>query len=967
MKQKFLLLVCLFVAYFVNAQTWNGSISTDWNTAANWTPATIPIATSDVTIPGTANKPKLVNNITVNTFTMNLSSGLDFNGFTLISNGAFDINGATLTNSNGTTDISITLNGTGTLYIRQSVINDDIVINHSSTSGFYEGYQFPNTFNGNVTINSSAAGLLSLCYDTPSSFNGNLIINRTVAGVTEIFRAGAAAVTGNFSYANNAGGNTSINPLGIEKVSVAGTVNISATGAANPSFLMRWIQNSTSGGTISVQNSGMVDVNKDTLLLSAFNVSGFTGTGLDDFLQNQITGTVNISDDATNNGFIYFRGNIINGNASITVNSAAAIYEGYQYPGIYNGNTIFTCNNSALLSICYDTPSSFNGNLSINRTVAGTTEIFRAGAATVTGNFSYTNNAGGNTAINPIGIAKVPITGTVNISATGAANPDFSMRWIQNSTNGGTISVQNSGMVDVNKDTLLLSALNINGFISAGLDDFLQNQITGTVSISDVAANTGFIYFRGNIINGNTAITVNSTGGFYESYQYGNTYNGNLSLVINNGAVFFAYDNPTVFNQNFTINSASGISFTNNVIFGGSNNGAIEQSGTQPIIFPLMQMQKTGAGNLTLNSSVTVSNNLTFNGGNIISSIVNPLIFTDDAIYTGTSNTSHVTGPVVKTGNDVFTFPVGSPTSLNTVAITAPALATDKFSTQYFLASPASVGDTSLKDPDLKKLSNCEYWDIKRLTGTSAVTLTFGFGDPCSDGMANYINNPATIKIAHWTGSAWENLGNGGSTGAITGTVTTGAPVNSFSPFTFGSVDVAVNPLPVTLLSFNAAKCNNGICLLFNVENEINFARYEVEKSSDGTKFTQFKTVWASGNTAQTNYSAIDNQPFDGLNYYRLKMIDKDDRFTYSEVIKINNSKKYTIGVSPNPAADYMIITGAGDFRQIQIMDAAGKVLKLFNKNINNRYNLTGLAKGIYFVRLLSARENFTIKIVIKQ
>ncbi len=443
MKSKlFTLFLCLLFINVLHAQTWNGSVSTNWNTPANWTPATVPIAASNVTIPNSVNKPVLANNVTVNNFTMDAGSALNFNGFTLTSNGYFDINGATLNNSNIATDIVITLNGTSILYFRQNVVNDNIIINHNSTSGFYEAYQFPNTFNGNTTFVSNGTGGLFISYDNSSTYNGNVTITRTVAGISEIFRNGAVAVNGNFSYNNNAGGNTLIHQFGLAvKVPITGTVNITATGSGNPSFLMRLVKNNTTGGTISVQNSGLIDINTDTLMLTALNVNGYTGSGLDDFIQNQITGTVNISDDATNTNSHYFRGNTINGNTTITLNSVGGFLEGYQYPNTFNGNLTIDATGTGALYSSYDNNSTYNGNLAITRTGAGISEIFRNGAVAVNGNFSYNNNVGGNTLIHQFGLAlKVPITGTVNITATGSGNPSFLMRLVKNNTTGGTIS-----------------------------------------------------------------------------------------------------------------------------------------------------------------------------------------------------------------------------------------------------------------------------------------------------------------------------------------------------------------------------------------------------------------------------------------------------------------------------------------------------------------------------------------------
>jgi hypothetical protein len=979
MKRKFsTLFLSLLFANVLYAQTWNGSASTNWNTAANWTPATVPIATSDVIIPNTVNKPVLANNVTIDNFSMSLGSGLNFNGFALTSNGAFDVNGATLTNSNIATDIAITINGVGTLYFRQNIINDHIIINHNSASGFFEGYQFPNTFNGNttfnitgtgafyssydnasthngnVTVNRTVAGFTEIfrdgttnvtgnfsytntvggnstvnsqgtlkvpitgtvnitatgagnptfsmeriqnnttggtisvqnsgfvtfaydtlvvtalnvngytdgntdeflqnhitgtvnisdattntgshyfrrntingnttftlnsassflegyqfpntfngnttfniagtgafysSYDNASTYSGNITINRTVAGFTEIFRFGATTVTGNFSYTNNAGGNTTINNNGPIKVPITGTINISATGTGNPTFSMERVQNNTTGGTISVQNSGFVTFAYDTLLVTALNVNGYADGSIDDFLQNQITGTVNISDAATNTGAHYFRRNTINGNTTITINSTSAFYEAFQFPNTFNGNTIFNIAGTASVYTSYDNVSTYNGNVTVNRTVAGITEIFRVGAVAVTGNFSYTNNAGGATTINNNGPIKVPITGTVNITATGTGNPIFSMERVQNSTTGGTISVQNSGFVTFAYDTLLVTALNVNGCTDANTDDFLQNQITGTVNISDAVTNTGGYYFRRNTINGNTTITKNSADILYESYQGSNVYNGNLTLVRNNGTISFAYDNPSFVNQNLTLNSASGITFTDTVKFAGNTNATIEQLGIQPIILPKMQMQKTGGATLTLNDSLTISTKLNLVIGNIISSTLNQLKFLNDATQADASVTSHVIGPVTKVGDDIFTFPVGGPLTYNPIGMSAPVGITTRFSAEYKNQNPTSDGfNTSLKAGSFgaAAISKAAYWDVKRLEGVTNVTLTLGLG---TNPYEQYPVSLANLKVAHWNGAQWDDHGNAAPTGtAANGSINNSVAITSFSPFTLAGV-----------------------------------------------------------------------------------------------------------------------------------------------------------------------------------
>ena len=57
-------------------------------------------------------------------------------------------------------------------------------------------------------------------------------------------------------------------------------------------------------------------------------------------------------------------------------------------------------------------------------------------------------------------------------------------------------------------------------------------------------------------------------------------------------------------------------------------------------------------------------------------------------------------------------------------------------------------------------------------------------------------------------------------------------------------------------------------------------------------------------------------------------MIDKDGKFTYTNIVRVDFIKIYTITILPNPATNYVIITVADSFREIQILDATGKIIK---------------------------------------
>jgi len=189
------------------------------------------------------------------------------------------------------------------------------------------------------------------------------------------------------------------------------------------------------------------------------------------------------------------------------------------------------------------------------------------------------------------------------------------------------------------------------------------------------------------------------------------------------------------------------------------------------------------------------------------------------------------------------------------------------------------------------------------------------------------------------------------------------ASVSSFSTFYFAKNTFTL--LPLTLISFDGVKQDQKVKLTWLTENEQHVARFEIEKSVTGNNFTAIATIQAKANAAQNSYSINDDQPFYGFNYYRLKSIDKDGRFTYSPIIKIDFSKKYTINISPNPVRDYITITGASAFTQIQLIDVSGKIVQQFSKSVGNRYDVSGLGKGVYFIRMVGKEETITSKIII--
>ena len=679
-----------------------------------------------------------------------------------------------------------------------NIITGNSSFTNNGTNVFYDAdiANTANTYNGNTSFTATNSGDLNVSNGSASNFNGNLTVTRTVAGTTQFFNAGAA-ITGNFSYTNNtSGASTFGNTSASIATTIGGTVNIAANYTSNSAFAIFRLINQTPGGIINIQNSMGFNIQRDTLKVISFSVTGYTGAAFSYFYNNSITGNVTIADDATYGGGYYtvLYNNVITGTSSFTNNGTNVLYEAdvANTANTYNGNTTFTATNSGFLNVSNGSASNFNGNLTVTRTVAGTTQFFNAGAA-ITGNFSYTNNTSGASTFGSTNASiATTIGGTVNIAANYTSNNTFAIFRLINQTPGGTINIQNSTGFNIQKDTLKVISLSVTGYKAPAFSYFYNNSITGNVTIADDVTNGGGYYtvLYNNVITGNSSFTNNGSNILYDAdvANTGNKYIGNVTYARNgSGTITVAAGSIDEITQNLTLNSASGITL-GKIKFNGGTNGIIDQLGLQPININELTMEKSGTGKITLIDSVTVTNTATFTSGNIYTSAGNNLIFPDNISYTGASAASHVIGPVTKIGDDVFTFPIGGPVTLNAVTMSAPVGVTSKFRAEYKNQNPTIDGyNTNLKAGSFgaAAISNAAYWDVQRLSGSTNVTLTLGFGtNP-------YEQYPvlANLKVAHWNGAQWDDHGNGGTTGtAANGTVVNSVPITSFSPFTIAGV-----------------------------------------------------------------------------------------------------------------------------------------------------------------------------------
>lgn len=215
-------------------------------------------------------------------------------------------------------------------------------------------------------------------------------------------------------------------------------------------------------------------------------------------------------------------------------------------------------------------------------------------------------------------------------------------------------------------------------------------------------------------------------------------------------------------------------------------------------------------------------------------------------------------------------------------------------------------------------------------------------------------NTESGLSLLYSENANSNNWINGG------GTVNT---VNNYISTTFLSVPVmrvtasGTSPLPVTLLDFTAHKdaAEEAAILEWKVTKEQNFKEYVVERSGDNGLFLNIGTVPATGSKG---YHLVDKDPFEGKNFYRLKMVDINGSYSYSHVVVLTFDKVTSgVHIYPNPVTEgHLTITMKEKPRKdivVTIMDMSGRIRhirKLDNNTMD--VDVTSWPSGSYLIRM---------------
>jgi Secretion system C-terminal sorting domain len=203
-----------------------------------------------------------------------------------------------------------------------------------------------------------------------------------------------------------------------------------------------------------------------------------------------------------------------------------------------------------------------------------------------------------------------------------------------------------------------------------------------------------------------------------------------------------------------------------------------------------------------------------------------------------------------------------------------------------------------------------------------------------------------------------------GTTGALVRTILAGVSGRFISPMDFSII-------PVELTSFVGSTVNGNVVLNWNTATETNNSGFEIQRSSDRIKFSNIAFVPGFGTTTEPrNYSYNDNSVSNGTYHYRLKQVDFNGAFAYSDIIQVDVAAPTVFALAqnyPNPFNPSTVISYSipqNSFVTLKVYDILGKeITTLVNETRSAgkyevRFDASELSNGVYFYTVNA--DNFT-------
>ena len=233
---------------------------------------------------------------------------------------------------------------------------------------------------------------------------------------------------------------------------------------------------------------------------------------------------------------------------------------------------------------------------------------------------------------------------------------------------------------------------------------------------------------------------------------------------------------------------------------------------------------------------------------------------------------------------------------------------------------------------------------ISHTNGSGTVNATCNWYGQASGPSAGQVVGSVTNWPFLITGTNLTTSGPGFT--AASGACTQSAPMylgGSSAGSTFGSYSM-LGPLPLALLDFTGEALSGSVKLRWKTAWEQHTSHFEVERSIDGAKFTRIGTVKAAGNSDKLrSYEYMDEAAPQGIVYYRLRLVDMDGKYSYTNIVRVKIDGRSSVTIRPNPTAGQatmVLPSGWTGSYECRIISASGAVV----------FRQTGLRAGSHIL-----------------
>jgi len=174
-------------------------------------------------------------------------------------------------------------------------------------------------------------------------------------------------------------------------------------------------------------------------------------------------------------------------------------------------------------------------------------------------------------------------------------------------------------------------------------------------------------------------------------------------------------------------------------------------------------------------------------------------------------------------------------------------------------------------------------------------------------------------------------------------------------------------PLPIKMENISAVNVGASNRVDWNTLAEHDGDMFEIERSQNGQQFTKIDEMKANGFASRYNF--LDNQPFNGINYYRLKLVNNDGSRAYSKIVHATVATTgFQVDAYPNPVSHNLNVKVKGAINgkgTVTLTDATGRLISTQDVDANGMVtiNMQHLAQGLYMVKYQDDVNTQTIKV----